>query len=395
MKKVWYISKYAVSLQQGGPSRQYLFAKSFAETGYNSILISSNSNGFTHMNINNDFIILEKKNKFKHVVLNGKKIALGFNFKRIISWITFEYRLIKYLKKQIKEDDIVIVSSLSILTFLSGIYLKKKYKIKLIVEVRDIWPLTLIEFKKLSKYNPFVMFLSWIEKKAYDNAEYIVGTMKNLNKHIKNVSPGNEHKFNYIPMGIENNQIKEISIDKTKKDVFIVGYAGSFGQANKVDLILDAAKLLSNKRDIYFYFLGDGVLLNKLKEKYAELDNVKFFPKVSKDKVFDFLLKCDILVNPWEDKSIYKYGVSPNKWIDYMHAAKPIIVPYNGYRNIINEANCGEFIETNNPGLLADTIIKYYKMPKEELIKIGLNGRKYLLNKLTIKKLTKRYIKLF
>ena len=109
--------------------------------------------------------------------------------------------------------------------------------------------------------------------------------------------------------------------------------------------------------------------------------------------VYGFLINCDILVNPWNDLKIYEYGVSPNKWIDYMYAAKPIIVPYNGYRSIINEANCGEFIETNNPKLLSETILKYSAMSKIELNEFGKRGKTYLLNNLTYNLLSEKYIK--
>jgi glycosyltransferase involved in cell wall biosynthesis len=62
-----------------------------------------------------------------------------------------------------------------------------------------------------------------------------------------------------------------------------------------------------------------------------------------------------------------------------MHAARPILVTYNGYKSIINEANCGWFIPANNPQLMADKILAISKMDKTYLSKIGLNGREYLI----------------
>lgn len=395
-KKVWYISKYALSPTQRGPSRQYSFSKYFALKGYETILISSNSNGFHYEKFKGDYKFL-KEDGFKHFILKGSKINLGFNLKRIYSWVLFEYRLLKFLKrKTIQKEDTVIVSSLSILTFLSGVYLKRKYEVKLIVEVRDIWPQTLIEFKNLNKNNPLVLLLSAIEKKAYKEADVIVGSMGNLGKHIKLVASGNEHKFQYIPMGLDTSVLSEKEIKENRNDdFFIVGYAGTIGRANKIDLILEAAKILKNKAKIKFEILGEGVFKDFYIKKYNQLKNVEFLSKVEKSKVGKFLNKCDILLNPWEDNTLYQFGVSPNKWIDYMYAAKPIIVPFNGYKNIINEAKCGEFIETDKPQLLADTILKYYKTPKKERERIGMNGRDYLEKKLTYNILSDKYIELF
>ncbi len=50
---------------------------------------------------------------------------------------------------------------------------------------------------------------------------------------------------------------------------------------------------------------------------------------------------------------LYKFEVSPNKWIDYMFSARPILVSLNGYRSIISEANCGKFINSDNVELVA------------------------------------------
>jgi len=394
--KIWYISKYAGTPTKGGPIRQYLFSKHFALKGFETILISSNSNGFEYLSFKDEYTLFNKPS-FKHYVLKGPKIKLGFNLKRMYSWLLFEFRLRKFFKKQnISIGDTVIVSSLSILTFNSGIRLKRKYGVKLIVEVRDIWPQSLIDLKNLSKNNPFVRILASIEKKAYKKADFIVGSMGNLGEHIKLVAPGNEYKFRYIPMGLDVEVLGENNL-KTKIETnhFIVGYAGSIGISNKIDLILDAADILNNNSNIKFKILGDGVLKSQFMKDYKHLNNVEFLPPVKKSEVNAFLQSCDVLLNPWEDKPIYRFGISPNKWIDYMYAEKPIIIPFNGFKNIINEANCGEFIEANNPELFAKIILKYAKMPKEQLQEIGKRGKKYLEDNLTYEKLSNLYIDLF
>ena len=62
------------------------------------------------------------------------------------------------------------------------------------------------------------------------------------------------------------------------------------------------------------------------------------------------------------------------------------------FRSIINEANCGEFIEAENIKLLSEKIIEYSNKPKNELKKMGLNGKKYLLENLSYDKLGKKYL---
>ncbi|MEC9303074.1 MAG: glycosyltransferase family 4 protein [Bacteroidota bacterium] len=391
-KRVFYISKYAMSPLQGGPTRQYLFSKYFAKQNVRTTLISSDSSGGNHIGIKKLFNNYDITHNFNHIILKGSKIKLGFSIKRIISWIMFEYRLLKYFNKsKVNKNSVVIVSSLSILTFLTGVYLKKKYKTCLIVEVRDIWPRTLVDFGVIGKYNIMNYVLSKIEYIGYSNADLIVGSMKNLCAHLNTIDNSFKDKFLYMPMGYDNE--KANSFKKTPSKKFTIGYAGSIGKTNNLKLLLNAASLLKNNKKIEFKILGDGQFKKKLMNEFKCLENVVFLKKVDKNYVHNFLINCDVLVSTWLDCDIYNFGISPNKWIDYMIAARPIIVPFNGYRNIINDANCGEFIETNNPQLLADTILKYSKYSKSKLDEIGLRGKKYLLSNFTYDLLSEKYIK--
>ncbi len=397
MKNIWYISKYAISITDGNPSRQYFLSKYMVKEGLNVTLFSSQSAGIKKTKIKGIGRKQEIDN-FTHILLNGPEINLGFSLKRILSWLIFELLLLIYgLFKKTNKPDVIIVSSLSLLTIITGYFFKIFYRSKLIFEVRDIWPLTLMEIKNLSKSNPFIFLLRSIEKFGYKKADHIVGTMPKLNQHIKN-SIRNNFKFTNIPMGFDKDfysELKSLPQDLKKlipSNKFIVGYAGAIGLANCVNEIVDAAKIISDiNPNIYFVILGDGALKNGLINKSKQLNNIVFLPKVDKIFVNDFLTSCDVLVNPWQDKTIYKYGVSPNKWIDYMYSSRPIIVSYNGYQSIINEANCGEFIEANNPNLLAEKIIEYSHKNKEELVNIGNNGQEYLLNNLSYSVLAKKY----
>ena len=175
---------------------------------------------------------------------------------------------------------------------------------------------------------------------------------------------------------------------------FIVGYAGSLGFVNCIDEIMDAAIILKNS-PVSFLFLGDGPLRDKFKARSIEsgLSNVHFFDPVPKYQVPKFLQKCDLLVNPWKaNLEVYKYGVSPNKWVDYMMSAKPILVPFDGYPSVISDADCGKFIDPQNPKLLADEILAFSTMDKKILNQMGENGRKYLFAHLSFDVLAKKYL---
>lgn len=394
-KKIWYISKYAACPKYSSAGRQFSYSKYFSKMGYDVSLIYSRSSTNDRLK---KFDGLYKKDiieNVKCIALNGPKIELGFNLKRIISWILFELNLFKFIIKSSKKPDVAIVSSLSLLTVFNGLILKTFYGTKFIFEVRDIWPLTLLDIGGYSLKNPFIKFLDFVENLGYKNADIIVGTMPNLKKHVEK-KICSDFVCKYMPTGFDN-EINNWEYQKWNfpEGKFIVGYAGSIGKANQVEDILYAAEMLQKQKRIFFVILGDGPSKKYLQVKYSFLTNVKWFPRVDRKSVNSFLKSCDLLINPWKKKDIYRYGISPNKWLDYMYSGKPVIVSYSGYKNIINEAECGDFIEAENPSLLSEKIYEYSQLSKKELLKIGERGKKFLYKKLSYSVLAEEYSKLF
>lgn len=402
--RILYISKYAITPDIGQPTRQFFLSKNLAKEGHDVTLISSVSAG------------IKKCPKFEgssrrkdiegicHILIAGPLIELGFTMKRIYSWLMFELRLFFYLPKlSDKKPDVIIVSSLSLLTFLNGVYMKRKYSAKLVIEVRDIWPLTLIEIGGFSKKNLLIKFLAWVEKFGYENADGIVGTMPLLDQHVAKIS-NKPFKFKCIPMGFDPDyyegdniallpEIKSL-IERLPKDGFFVCYAGTIGRANLVDEIVEAAKILNEyeNNNIYIVIIGNGIMKEKLVNESKNISNIIFYPGIEKKYVVPFLKSFDLLINCWKDEPIYRYGVSPNKWIDYMLSGRPILTAYGGHQSLINEANCGFFIPPNNPDLLADKILEISLMNKDELNDLGQNGLKYIIENRTFSALAKDYI---
>ena len=402
---IWYISKYAGTPNGMNSGRQYFFSKYMVKEGAKVTLITSRSNGTKNgpsfFLKNQQYYIFDNVNI---VTLNGPIINYGFNIKRIYSWIIFELRLLYWaIFKSKEKPDVIIASSLSLLTFLSGTFLKKHFKCKLICEVRDIWPLSIIEIKKWHKNNLFIRFLSLIERIGYKNADKIVGTMGNLKEHIQTINSDFVHKVEYIPTGFDKDfyiEDKDLvaklqnTITDFSKNRFIVGYAGTIGTTNCVEQIIDVA-ISMQKENVCFVIIGNGVLKNELQNKLTRLNlkNVLFlghFPK----KTVPFILKsCNVLINPWlSGVDTYKFGVSPNKWIDYMYSGRPIIVSVDGYRNIINEAGCGVFTQAGDINAMVREINNYKNMESSELERIGEQGKSYLLEYMTYQVLTPQYI---
>lgn len=369
--------------------------------GYNVKLIYSRSNGNpNHLSLNKLYHS-KQEGKLETVILNGPVVNLGFSLKRLWSWVQFEINNFRYFAQLKKwKPDVVMVSSLSILTFLFGIFVKKRLKIPLIIEVRDLYPLTLVEVGGFSTRNPLVFILKQIEKRGYKNADLIISSLENTEEYFQKVA-GKKINYLWLPMGFGNSiyesipsqQVQQICNDIKElkgNGKFIIGYAGTIGSSNALEELMQITQDKTiQKNNIHFVFIGDGPL-KEFYQKTYQGNSCAFFPVVEKKFVPAILKHCDILVNTWLDKPIYRFGISPNKWIEYMYAERPILLALSSNSKIFDEANCGWQIPAQSLDSLKEAIIAAKNTPPAHLNKLGLNGKSYLVNELSYETLTER-----
>ena len=325
------------------------------------------------------------------------KYGRSSSLRRVMSWGDFEIKLWRMPRRLLPRPDAVIVSSLSLLTILNGYRLKRKYNCRLVFEIRDIWPLTLVEEGGFSRWNPFVVFLAWVERFGYRHSDVIVGTMPNLAEHVQEVI-GKAKNCHCVPLGYDPElyrnpdplpqEYEERYIPKGK---FIVGYAGSIGVTNALDTLIQCAVEMAGSGNVHFLIVGDGGLRRDYESRTAELDNITFAPQVKKSQVQMILRHCQVLYFGVEASAVWRYGQSLNKVIDYMMAGKPIIASYSGYPSMVNEAGCGVFVPAKDVEALREAIQEYARRRREELERIGKKGKDWLLEHRSYEKIAREY----
>ena len=396
---IWFISKYTpLPLYAKAPTRLYYLAKEAKKFGNDCLLITSDSNHFNSFPNTNKLYNYECQNDVDIIWIKTKKYIKTLSIDRVLSWLDFELKLFRMPLKKLNKPDVLIVSSLSIFTILYGYYLKKKFNTFLIFEIRDIWPLTLIEVGGFSKWHPFVLLIGYIEKFGYRNADLIVGTMPNLEVHVK------KRIINYkpvfcSPLGIDPNIFleEELFLNNpfnylVNKDKVIIGYSGSLGISNGLDIFFETIKLMESITNIHFIIAGSGDLEEKFLNETSSLKNLTFLSRIEHKQVKNFLQICDILFVSTKQSKVWDYGQSMNKIVEYMLSGKPIIASYSGFPSMINESNCGVFVSNASSEELKVAILKYVNLSKEERYIIGQNGRKWVFENRTYSKLANEYL---
>ena len=388
MKTVFIINQYASTPNYGYGGRHYYLAQKLAKKGYRVYLIASASHHLLRQSPVMDSWFLEEKvsDYFSMIWLKMPKYDQAHSKKRVLGWFLFSLRLLKLHKVIPYSPDVLICSSPSLISYLGARQLARKFSVRLVFEVRDIWPLTLI---KLGGYKPahlFIKFLQWIEDLAYRDADAVVSNLKNAIEHM--TSRGmNGNKFTWIPNGFSIEEMKqEVALNvstchQLPKNKFIIGYTGTLGVANALETLLEAADILRTNTDIAFVLVGDG------KEKHAlqvtvedkELVNVHFIDPIPKVEIQSMLSNFDVCYIGWLDNELYQFGIGANKIPEYLYSGKPIIHSYSGGCDPIIEAGAGINTPAGDPQQLAAGIMALYDMPPEKRALMGASGRKVAL----------------
>ena len=391
-KNIWIINEYAGSPYHGMEFRHYYLGKELVKLGNRVTVVSSS---YSHLFKNLPKEKRENIDGVDYLWLRTFNYGKSHDKSRVLKWFLFMFKVF-FLPFSLQKPDVIIVSPMAPFPILPAYLLSKFYGAKLIYEVKDIWPLSLVELGGFSPSHPFIRFMGWFEKFALKKSDYIVSNLQNYGEHMKN-DIGIDRAFEWISNGVDLDEIAQKEAlnlelqNKIPKDKFIVGYTGTVGVANALDSFCEAAKILEKNREILFVIVGDGQEKEKLASLYTKLDNIIFIESIPKKQIQSMLSLFDACYIGLKEESLFKYGVSPNKLYDYMYSAKPVLYAIDsGANNIVKSADCGISVEAENPEAIACGIEKLYMMGNKRE-KLGKNAKEYTLKHFTYDKLAQKY----
>lgn len=386
-KNILIINQYASTPEAGIGGRHYYMAREMAKQGHNVCVVAAS---YTHILRHpfecDDPYTIQQADGFDFIWVRVSKYDNAHSKKRIFNWFMFAWKLYGLRKVLPNRPDVVLCSSPSLVSFLGARRLASYFGARLSFEVRDIWPLTFVDVGGFSPAHPFIRFLQWVEDWAYRDSVRVVSNLKYAVNHM--VSRGmQKEKFAWIPNGFSLTEISQAQelpnsiVNKVPEDKFIIGYAGTIGEANALDILIDAAKMLKNQTDIAFVIVGDGREKNNLVDvvKSNKLHNVVFINSIPKVQIQSMLSLFDVCFIGWRKEPLYRFGIAANKIFDYFWAGKPILHSYSGECDPVLDANAGFQVPAENPEEIAKAIMTLYQMPKSKREVVGLNGRNYAI----------------
>jgi glycosyltransferase involved in cell wall biosynthesis len=310
--------------------------------------------------------------------------------RNIAEFLTRVFRDSKMLVHDFKPD-VVIASS----TYPMDIWVAKRIArlagARLVFEVHDLWPLTPIEVGGMSRFHPFIGLCTLAEKAAYKDADVVISMLPKVHEYMKSRGLRLD-KLTIVPNGVSLDEWERAQAPALETDIVrvvsrakeegrvVVGYAGSHGLPNALDTLLDAAKLVANE-PLEIVMVGDGHEKQRLLARLASesIVRVHMFPPISKAQIPVFLESIDIAYIGWQRSALYRFGIAPNKLMDYMMAGCAVLHSVEAGNDPVRESACGMTVLPESPDEIAKGLRTMTALTAEERRAMGKNGRAFVL----------------
>lgn len=384
--KMWIFNNYNMLPEHGQLNRAFYFGKYLTRAGHEPIVFVGSHPHNTNLQLITDGRKYKQSEEcnFPWVLVKTCNYE-GSILKRIYSMFQYYFNA-KKASTQHEKPDAIIGSSAHPLAAVLAIRLSKKYRCKGIVEVRDLWPESLVAYGIAGPHNPAVLFLRRLEKWIYKKADALIFTMEGAYDYI--IEQGWEKdipraKVHYINNGVdlevfdynkEHYQVDDLDLEDP--DTFKVVYTGSIRRANNMGRLLDAAKEVVNPR-VKFLVWGDGDELSMLKQRVIDenITNVVFKGKVEK-KYVPYIVSCaDLNFIHGDNSQLMRFGISMNKVFDYLASGKPVLMDFKARHNTVLEYSAGISCDTAEADVLAKAVIDFAEMESDKYEVLCKNAR--------------------
>jgi len=378
--KIWLINHYALTPDQAGGTRHYDIARALVAKGHQVTIIAASIHYSSHHEMKHypegSTLLQETIDGIDFIWVKTTPYS-GNGIGRVRNMLEFTWKLRQLKSLKIPRPDIIVGSSVHLFAVFGAYRLARYFDTPFVMEVRDIWPQTLIDLG-VSKYHPFVLLLGWLEPFLYRKADAIITLLPKADTHIEKFGIDRQKIF-WVSNGVDLSKFEQPRpthfLDAEK---FNVLYTGTLGKANDLQPLIDAAVRLQETPEIMITLVGDGPERLALQKAAKEVQNVTFLALLPKSELPALLQEADLLFVALKDIPLYRFGMSMNKLFDYMAARRPTLFATNIDDNPIKMADAGITVAPDDVDAIVNAVRTVYNATKETQKTMGSNGRTYV-----------------
>lgn len=383
--RILVIARDAGSLRHGMVFRYHYLAREWASRGCTVDILAT---AWSHVRTSNPDRTEKEAVLGEGIVLHWLSAHRykGSGLGRVLSMLRFALQIwwrAPRLATQFRPDA-VIVSSPDPLQVHGALRIARLSGAVCVFDVRDLWPLTLVGLGGVRPSHPFVRLLQLSEDRACRECDAVVSVQPYALRHLQSRGLTPE-RYAYLPNGFwpddwsgaEHVPPTEIVRLRSEHRI-LVGYFGSHGLANSLDVLLEVAARV-DPAEIGFVLVGQGVLKEQLiaQARSRGLKHVHFFDPVPKTEVPAWIGAVDVAFVAARKTGLYDFGISFNKLFDYFAAARPILFAADVSPDPVALAGAGVSVSPGVPANVAEALERLARLPPAELREMGERGRRW------------------
>jgi colanic acid biosynthesis glycosyl transferase WcaI len=315
--------------------------------------------------------------------------ATGFGkasaVKRLSDYLSF-YLGASWKLLRLPRHDVVMALTTPPLIGLVALIIGRLRGMRVVALVQDVYPDVAVALGALRERSLATRFLNFLSRFMLRRSDRIVVLGDCMRERIiSKVGDAVSARMDVIHNWADGAEIKPLEDEENSfaaehdlGDKFVLLFSGNLGRVNEFKTVLEAARILRNRPDILFLFIGEGAKAAEIKafsEKH-NLENVRTLPYQPRETLrYSLAAGGASLVTLAQGLA----GLSvPSKTYSILAAGRPILFvgdARSSVAQIVADNNCGEVISSNDSSRLA-RIIADWASDKKKLAELSRSSRK-------------------
>lgn len=275
-------------------------------------------------------------------------------------------RLIKKSNADILFEDVSYSSCWSI-------WAAKRKKMRIVSMFQDVWPDNAVQSGLIRNGSLLYKFFSFWQKPIYKHSHKLICISDDMKAFVasKGIDPckisviynwGYTDELVDIPWE-ENAFVKKYDLSP---EIFYPIYAGNIGRMQNVELILQAAQLLTDRSNIRFLIIGEGARCEDIRNMATNmsLSNVEFLPFQPSELATSIYSAAGVNLIPLVPEGVKT--ALPSKTGVCLSCGQPVIFCFGKdchFAKVVESYQAGDCVSAQDPAELAVSIAKLSEMP--------------------------------
>jgi len=399
MPRLWLINQFANTPDLPGHTRQFEVAAALVQAGWQVEVFAS------------DFNLTQRRyRRLRGLRLCSHEQPSGIrwtwlwvspyrsnNWRRQLNMLSFCLHLLLHLLPRGvlarlwgQGPEVILASSPQLPAAWTSLWIARLLGVPFVVEIRDLWPQVLIDQGGKSERSPMVRLLAAMERQVYAAAHTVVVLARGSQSYVE---ARGAHRSLWLPNGPDLVQFSPRPLPE-EDGCFELLYAGAHGEANGLEHVIEAARLLESSHPGRFkiVLLGDGPEKAALMRQASGLASVMFEAPIPKQQIPARMAAADAVLLSLKDVPLFRYGVSPNKLYDAYALARPLLTTVPGSINEeVEEHRLGFTAPPGDPQALAAALSALAAVPRVERQAMGRRARELAEQQYSRQRVNVRY----